>query len=286
LIMGYFSYWLISSPSYFVKFLGIVLLGIVQGRTGWIQHESGHLSFTGNPKFDRFFHAIIFGLGLGLSSTWWARGHNRHHAMPQRLKHDVDLDTLPLIAYNAKVVRNSKQGKSFLIQNQVYFFLLFDTLIGTLMWQLYIHPKYVLKHGYYFQLVWMLGHYALAYPIGFWPWLLSTWFMSMYLFGNFALSHTHLDVTSEPTHWVEYSLVHTADVQQTFLVNWWMGYLNYQIEHHLFPTMPQFRHPRVHGRVRELANKHGIPYIVYSYKEAMSKTFQNLKHVSEQLKEL
>lgn len=56
---------------------------------------------------------------MGLSSTWWARQHNRHHAMPQRLNYDVDLNTMPVIAYSAKVVNNSKDGKGFFIQNQV-----------------------------------------------------------------------------------------------------------------------------------------------------------------------
>lgn len=110
--------------------------------------------------------------------------------------------------------------------------------------------------------------------------------MSIYLFGNFALSHTHLPVTTEPTHWVEYGLLHTADVEQRPWCDWWMGYLNYQIEHHLFPTMPQFRHPKVHGRVKALAEKHGIPYFVYSYKEAMYKTFKNLEDVAEEFKHM
>ena len=61
-----------------------------------------------------------------------------------------------------------------------------------------------------------------------------------------------------------------------------MGYLNYQIEHHLFPTMPQFRHPRVHQRVKALAQKHNIPYIVYTYREALEKTFANLREVSDE----
>ncbi len=55
----------------------------------------------------------------GASSTWWRRGHNRHHAMPNRLKHDVDLATLPLLAYNTKVVENIEDGKGFMIKYQV-----------------------------------------------------------------------------------------------------------------------------------------------------------------------
>lgn len=64
--------------------------------------------------------ACLRHLKMGFSSTWWVRGHNRHHhAMPQRLKHDVDLETMPLLAYNAKVVKNVQAGKGFMIQNQV-----------------------------------------------------------------------------------------------------------------------------------------------------------------------
>ncbi|ODM92744.1 Fatty acid desaturase 2 [Orchesella cincta] len=284
--IAYIGYLLLFSQSYMIKLLGCALIGLAQGRSGWVQHESGHHSMTGNPKVDRILHALLFGVCLGLSSTWWRRGHNRHHAMPQRLKHDVDLDTLPLLVYNVQVVKNPKQGKNFIVQNQKYLFLLVDTLIGTLTWQLYLHPKYALRHGYYLQLVSMAVHYVGVYYIGFWAWLVSTWLMSIYLFGNFALSHSHLPVTNEPTHWLEYGLLHTADVEQSPWCDWWMGYLNYQIEHHLFPTMPQFRHPKIHHRVRALAEKHGIPYYVLSYKEALYKTFKNLEEVAEELKHM
>lgn len=93
-------------------------------------------------------------------------------------------------------------------------------------------------------------------------------------------------MTTEPTHWVEYSLIHTADVEQRPWCNWWMGYLNYQIEHHLFPTMPQFRHPLIKDRVKALAEKHNIPYVVHSYAEAVQKTFKNLSDVAKELKHL
>ncbi|OXA56485.1 Fatty acid desaturase 2 [Folsomia candida] len=269
--IGYVGYLLLFSQSYLIKLLGCLLLGLAQGRSGWVQHESGHHSLTGNPKADRLIHAVIFGLGLGLSSTWWARGHNRHHAMPQRLKHDVDLDTMPLIAYNARVVSKKEKGKSFLIQNQIYLFLTLDTLLGTLAWQLYLHPKYVLKHGYYLQAISIFGHYVLAYQCGFLPWLISTWALSAYLFGNFALSHTFLPMS------LIGSSIHSCTLQ--------MSNSDPGIEHHLFPTMPQFRHPLIKDRVKALAEKHNIKYYVYSYKEAVYRTFKNLSDVSEQLKE-
>jgi len=59
--IGYVGYLLLFSQSYLVKFLGCLLLGLAQGRSGWIQHESGHHSLTGNPRADRLIHAITLG---------------------------------------------------------------------------------------------------------------------------------------------------------------------------------------------------------------------------------
>jgi len=39
--------------------------------------------------------------------------------MPNNVKYDVDMKTLPLIAFNTKTVRKPEQGRSFFIQNQV-----------------------------------------------------------------------------------------------------------------------------------------------------------------------
>merc|ERR1712086_1206773 len=65
---------------------------------------------------------------------------------------------------------------------------------------------------------------------------------SSYIFSQFALSHSHLPVSGadEYLHWVEYAAGHTINVNggNWFFdqcVDWWMEYLNYQIEHHLFP---------------------------------------------------
>lgn len=62
-------------------------------------------------------------------------------------------------------------------------------------------------------------------------------------------------------------------------VNWIMGYLNFQIEHHMFPCMPQFRHPTISPRVKAFLEKHGLKYDQRSYLEAFAVTFQNLHTV-------
>ncbi|XP_037040920.1 acyl-lipid (8-3)-desaturase-like isoform X2 [Bradysia coprophila] len=286
LVMALVGYSLLWSSIHSIKIIGMLIFGLSLGRCGWIQHECGHNSMSGNPKIDRLMHVIFMGIGMGLSSTWWARQHNRHHAMPQRLNYDVDLNTMPVIAYSANVVKNSKDGKGFMIQNQAYMFMVIDTLLIGWLWKLYLHPKFVYQRKYYLQIGAMIFHWLLLYHIGFWPAIIVSYIKDTYLLVNFTLNHTFLPTTSEPLHWVEFALLHTADVEQTTWCDYWMGYLNYQIEHHLFPTMPQFRHPLIKDRVRALAEKHNIPYIVHSYAGALRKVFQNLHDVSKELKYL
>lgn len=60
-VMGAIGYSLLQSENFVTKYIGIFLIGLTQGRSGWLQHESGHNSLTGNPKVDRIFHVIFIG---------------------------------------------------------------------------------------------------------------------------------------------------------------------------------------------------------------------------------
>ena len=81
--------------------------------------------------------------------------------------------------------------------------------------------------------------------------------------------------------WVRYAAIHTMNVSAGpfKFVDWWMSFLNYQIEHHLFPAMPQFRHPQTSLRVQKLFAKHGLKYDQRNYVESLQVTFDNLHNV-------
>lgn len=61
IVMASVGYALIQRQSILANIIGSVLIGLVQGRSGWMQHESGHMSLSGSPKWDRIFHALFFG---------------------------------------------------------------------------------------------------------------------------------------------------------------------------------------------------------------------------------
>lgn len=61
ILMGFVGWGFLQCPNYVTKCVGVFLIGLTQGRSGWLQHETGHNSFCGYPMLDRFFHVIFFG---------------------------------------------------------------------------------------------------------------------------------------------------------------------------------------------------------------------------------
>lgn len=61
LVMAAVGYNLIQMQNSFANFIGIIVLGLMQGRCAYMEHDGGHNSLSGIPKFDRFFSAIFFG---------------------------------------------------------------------------------------------------------------------------------------------------------------------------------------------------------------------------------
>ena len=102
-----------------------------------------------------------------------------------------------------------------------------------------------------------------------------------YIFTNFSLSHTHLPVSNpdDYLHWVEYAAKHTTNIASSPLCDWWMANLNFQIEHHLFPAMPQFNHKHISPRVKKFFEAHGLEYDVRPYFSCLGETLQNLHDV-------
>jgi len=276
---------------------GLLLLGIASGRCGWLQHEAGHTSFSpASVSFEIRCQELLFGLGCGMSGGWWRSQHNRHHATPQKLKHDVDLETLPFLAFNEAILGGKGAKNPFVrawIPLQAYLFAPVTCLLVTLSWQFVLHPRYMYRMKKYLEMFWIALRFALLFAfktyVGaswgrFWAgYLLAYLLGGSYIFVNFALSHTHLDVVAadQHPHWVEYSAKYTVNIAPSWAVDWWMGYLNFQIEHHLFPSMPQYRFARLAPQIKALFERHGLAYDVRSYFGAMADTFGNLNRVGD-----
>jgi fatty acid desaturase len=141
-----------------------------------------------------------------MSAGWWRSSHNKHHAMPQKLGHDVDLNTMPLVAFTEKVCKGIGVPAKMWIRIQAVMFPTATTLVAWLLYQFYLHPQHILHVKNWREIFWIslryaswtafftakfgLSQSALMY-LGF------TWVTANYLFLHFALSHTHLPTVPE-----------------------------------------------------------------------------------------
>merc|ERR1711871_295806 len=148
-------YLLFNVETISIKVGGIFIMGLASGRCGWLMHEGGHYSLTGHIPTDQAIQVFAYGFGCGMSGSWWRNQHNKHHATPQKLKHDVDLDTLPLVAFNRKVVKSD----NWWLRMQGHLFAPVTCLLVALGWQLYLHPRHSIRRGAHMELFWYAARY-------------------------------------------------------------------------------------------------------------------------------
>ncbi len=78
------------------------------------------------------------------------------------------------------------------------------------------------------------------------------------LLANFSIAHTITPIHDGfNINWVDMASKYTVNVKNHWLTNWYMGYLNFQIEHHLFPQIPQFKHQELQVKIKQFFKKHG-----------------------------
>ena len=132
-------------------------------RCGWVQHEGGHNSLTGNIWIDKRIQACLMGFGLGTSGDMWNIMHNKHHATPQKIRHDMDLDTTPAVAFfNTAVEENRERGFSRLWSRfQAWTFVPITSGVFVMAFWLYVlHPSKVMKKKNFEEAAWMLSSHV------------------------------------------------------------------------------------------------------------------------------
>eukprot|EP01068_Selenidium_serpulae_P016681 Selendium_serpulae@DN6314_c3_g1_i2.p1 len=180
------------------------------------------------------------------------------------------------------------------IQYQHWTFLPLTSCFNVFFWHLYLHPRdYIVRKfdpvtfalvaaRYICHFVFAMRAFTFLGSVGLF--ILTIFAAGVYLFGTFSMNHTYLPVVDTETKldWVDAQMITTANVAPHPLVDWWMGYLNCQIEHHLFPQMPQFRQPGLTPRIKEWCESQNIPYLTYGFFEAIGMVISNLKRVGNE----
>ncbi|OCT83894.1 acyl-CoA (8-3)-desaturase [Xenopus laevis] len=269
-----------------------LLLGTVQAQAGWLQHDFGHLSVFSRSSWNHLVHKFVIGQLKGAPASWWNHLHFQHHAKPNCFRKDPDINMHPLLfALGKKLsVELGMKKKKYMPYNHQhkYFFLIGPPALIPVYFQWYIF-YFAIQRKQWLDLAWMISFYV-RFGLCYIPFLGVSGTIAMFMLVRFIESNWFVWVTQmnhipmnidydQNKEWLSTQLQATCNVDQSLFNDWFSGHLNFQIEHHLFPTMPRHNYWKAAPLVHSLCKKYGIEYqskplftafadIVHSLKES------------------
>lgn len=261
---------------------GLGMAGIGMG----VMHDAIHGAYSKNKKVNKY---LGYTMNLvGANATVWKIQHNvLHHTYTNIHEADDDLNMPFFLKFSPHV-------KNYKIHRFQHLYVWFFYSISTLGW---VTAKDFVRIGRYrkmgfldkkgefkkelFKLTgWKLLYFsfALALPLIFVPlpvWVILLAFVSMHLVTGllisciFQVAHVmpkmEYPVVDEngmvENEWTVHQLETTTNFSpKSKLFSWFIGGLNYQVEHHLFPNICHVHYRKISPIVAQTAKEFGIPY--------------------------
>ncbi|XP_033628616.1 acyl-CoA 6-desaturase-like [Asterias rubens] len=291
-VLGWFVMWYFGT-GWLPYLTSAFLLLVVQGQSGWFQHDLGHLSVFKKSSWNHALHGFILGGMKGSSAHWWNYRHFQHHAKPNIIMKDPDIRMEYIFMLGEQQpVQWAKKKKGFMPYDhqQSYFFFILPPLLLPLYFH-YEYTSHILRKKVWIDVFWMVFFFTKLF-VTFGPLLGVSGAFFFYLFVRFMESHWFVWVTQmnhipmkidydDKKEWLPMQLQATCNVDPSFFNDWFTGHLNYQIEHHLFPTMPRHNFHKIVPDVKALCKKHGLPYQTKTLFCAFADIVRSLKRSGE-----
>lgn len=272
-------------------------LGLILTQVAFLSHEAAHrqvlTSGPANDRLGRFLGTFV----VGMSYSWWMNKHNRHHANPNQIGKDpdIDVDTISFIEEDAAKQRGVL---AWVTRRQGYLFfplLCFEGLnLHWISMRLLVSPAEV-KHRRY-----EIAMIALRFVVylGVLFWFLPPGMAAAFLGVQLAVFGVYMGASFAPNH--KGMPIIPADVKLDFLSKqvrtsrnvsggWWatilFGGLNYQVEHHLFPSMARPHLSKARVIVQEHCAATGVPYTETTLVESYAIVIAYLNRVGLQARD-
>lgn len=255
-------------------FLAAGLLGVMSAQYGFIAHEAAHRQVFKNNKANDWLGLVLANLFAGLSYGFWMRKHNQHHKQPNQIDADPDI-AIRILSFTPES-RDAKKGiERWLSERQGWLFpfllfltgfdLLLDSFSGLARKDRPLKIR-LLEFG-------LMGvrqaapYVALGLIFG-WLWAIALWVFQMMIFGffmgaAFAPNHKGMPLVPKDAKLDFFSrqVLTSRNIRGSWLKDNLMGGLNYQVEHHLFPSMARPYLKKAHAIVGEYCRANDITLV-------------------------
>ena len=271
------SWWQLAVAAY---------LAVVFAQLGFIGHDAGHGQIRRGARANALIGVIHADALIGLSYGYWIDKHNRHHAHPNEPDRDPDVGAGAL-AFTAQAAAGRRGFGRVLVRYQAWYFvplLLLQAVslhVNSVAWL--VRQRRV-KWGEAALLSLHIVIYVTALLLVLSPVKALVFaavhqgLLGLYLGCAFAPNHKGMPIATgrDAASFLRRQVLASRDVRRGWLVDWALGGLNYQIEHHLFPSMPRANLRRAQPMVRAYCTGIGLPYRECSLFDSYSQALRHL----------
>ncbi|WP_280371814.1 fatty acid desaturase family protein [Nocardia wallacei] len=271
-----------------------VWLAAVFAQLAFLGHDAGHRQIFRTRRANHLFGLIAGNLAIGVSIGWWTSNHNRHHAHPNT--EGADPDVMGVLAHSHDRAGTARGLRRWVFRYQAWLFF----------------PMLLLEAGSL--------HFASARAVARWPISHRRWegallaahavgylavvfavlppgkalvfiAVQQMLFGfymgcTFAPNHKGMEVLTadEATDFLRRQVLTSRNVRGSRLIDTAMGGLNYQIEHHLFPSMPRPNLRHAQPLVVEFCRERGVSYSETGLLDSYAQALRHLHAVGDPIR--
>ena len=243
------SWWQLAVAAY---------MGFWYTQTGFVGHDIGHRQVTRTRRGQDILGLLHGNLLMGFSYGWWVGHHNKHHSNPNHLEKDSDITRRKAIFIPEQGAMRKGRAKQFIVRHQhvLFYPLLMTEGIGLRIESLkairrklppidrgrsrppHGAPPALLRSHLLHPAV-LEGH---CLHSGHEPVVRVVYRIS---FRSQSQRHAHR-AAGDNWDWMTRQVITSRNIRSSYLTDFLYGGLNYQVEHHLFPTMPRksLRHAR------------------------------------------
>ncbi|CAN5174196.1 acyl-CoA desaturase [soil metagenome] len=247
-------------------------LGVIFTQFAFLAHEASHRQVFESGKANDRAGRTLANLFVGISYSWWMTKHSRHHANPNMIGKDPDIER-DFVSFTEKDAARATGVYGWVTRRQGYLFFPVLLLEGL---NLHLHGfRKVFGRGPVDRRgleITMLLSRTVAYltpiflllPVGMGFAFVGVQLavFGLYMGASFAPNHKGMPILPHDSKvdFLRRQVLTSRNIKGGWLMDSYMGGLNYQIEHHLFPNMPRPALARAQAIVKQYCGKHGIDY--------------------------
>ncbi|MBM7831952.1 fatty acid desaturase [Agromyces cerinus] len=241
-------------------------------QTAFLGHDAAHRQIFRSGKWNDWTSLVLGGF-VGMSYGWWQHKHTRHHANPNQIGADPDID-LPVVAFTPEQAgRDRAAFFRWVIAHQGVFFFPILLLEGLSLHASSVHRVLSREHLAHrpveisFLAVRIVGYLTLVFLV------LSPEKAAVFLAIQLGLFGFYMGMSFAPNHkgmplvpagmkldFLRRQALMSRNIRGNRVLDFAMGGLNYQIEHHLFPSMPRPHLRRAAPLIADYLHQHDVPY--------------------------